>query len=210
MASTAAPSALLVAAADPPRAGQRGVLGGSHQLHRQVAVRADGVHRSDAHDPGRLARITVDRLAQVTRHEHAGRGDQRRSNRSRARSRYPDRRLRMMPLQRISNIAVIPTTIVTSPGFQVSACPRAMIQDRMKAPRRRARAASRAFREHLPGRGGVARADRAVGGRVVAADEARVRVLVARGEPGQPERGAAARAPPPCHELFGERREKSR
>ena len=40
-------------------------------------------------------------------------------------------RPRMMPLQRISTKAVMPTTIVTSPGFQVSLCPRAMIQARM-------------------------------------------------------------------------------
>src|SRR5215208_8193769 len=37
----------------------------------------------------------------------------------------------MIPLQRISMNATIPTIIVTSPGFQVSACPRAMIQVRM-------------------------------------------------------------------------------
>src|SRR4051794_35401988 len=37
----------------------------------------------------------------------------------------------MIPLQRISTRAVIPTTIVTSPGCQVSACRRAMIQERM-------------------------------------------------------------------------------
>jgi hypothetical protein len=37
----------------------------------------------------------------------------------------------MIPLQRISTNAVAPTIIVTSPGFQVSLCPRAMIQDRM-------------------------------------------------------------------------------
>ena len=39
-------------------------------------------------------------------------------------------RPRMIPLQRISTNAVIPTIIVTSPGFQVSLCPRAMIQER--------------------------------------------------------------------------------
>src|SRR3954463_3827642 len=38
----------------------------------------------------------------------------------------------MMPLHRISTRAVIPTTMVTSPGCQVSECRRAMIQDRMK------------------------------------------------------------------------------
>src|SRR4051794_9607670 len=38
----------------------------------------------------------------------------------------------MIPLQRISTRAVIPTTIVTSPGCQVSECLRAMIHDRMK------------------------------------------------------------------------------
>src|SRR3954447_2900264 len=37
----------------------------------------------------------------------------------------------MIPLQRISTKATIPTIIVTSPGFQVSACPRATIQVRM-------------------------------------------------------------------------------
>src|SRR4051794_23075724 len=37
----------------------------------------------------------------------------------------------MIPLQRIRTRAVIPTTIVTSPGCQVSVCPRAMIQARM-------------------------------------------------------------------------------
>src|SRR5215218_4591221 len=37
-------------------------------------------------------------------------------------------RPRMIPLHRISTNVTIPTTIVTSPGFQVSACPRAMIQ----------------------------------------------------------------------------------
>jgi hypothetical protein len=37
----------------------------------------------------------------------------------------------MIPLHRISTNAVIPTTIVTSPGFQVSLCPRATIHDRM-------------------------------------------------------------------------------
>ena len=37
----------------------------------------------------------------------------------------------MMPLQRISTKAVMPTIIVISPGFQVSLCPRAMIQARM-------------------------------------------------------------------------------
>ena len=40
-------------------------------------------------------------------------------------------RPRMIPLQRISTNAVIPTIIVTSPGFQVSLCPRATIQERM-------------------------------------------------------------------------------
>src|SRR5215212_2343662 len=38
---------------------------------------------------------------------------------------------RMIPLQRISTRVVIPTTIVTSPGFQVSVCRLAMIQERM-------------------------------------------------------------------------------
>ena len=38
----------------------------------------------------------------------------------------------MIPLQRISTRAVIPTTIVTSPGFQVRLWPRAMIHERMK------------------------------------------------------------------------------
>ena len=37
----------------------------------------------------------------------------------------------MIPLQRISTKAAMPTIIVTSPGFQVSLCPRAMIQVRM-------------------------------------------------------------------------------
>src|SRR3954452_6173609 len=37
----------------------------------------------------------------------------------------------MIPLQRISTKATIPTIIVTSPGFQVSLWPRAMIQVRM-------------------------------------------------------------------------------
>jgi hypothetical protein len=34
----------------------------------------------------------------------------------------------MIPLQRISTMAMMPTTIVTSPGFQASLCPRATIQ----------------------------------------------------------------------------------
>src|SRR3954454_2343576 len=38
-------------------------------------------------------------------------------------------RPRMIPLQRINTMAVMPTIIVTSPGFQVSRCPRARIQD---------------------------------------------------------------------------------
>src|SRR4051812_29682125 len=38
----------------------------------------------------------------------------------------------MIPLHRISTRAVIPTTIVTSPGCQVSECLRAMIEERMK------------------------------------------------------------------------------
>ena len=41
-------------------------------------------------------------------------------------------RPRMIPLQRISTTAIMPTIIVTSPGFQVSLCPRAKIQARMK------------------------------------------------------------------------------
>src|SRR5215213_9833879 len=41
-------------------------------------------------------------------------------------------RPRMMPLQRISTMLVIPTIIVTSPGFQVSRWPRARIQERTK------------------------------------------------------------------------------
>src|SRR4051794_5966885 len=40
-------------------------------------------------------------------------------------------RPRMIPLQRISMNATIPTIIVTSPGFQVSLCARATIQVRM-------------------------------------------------------------------------------
>src|SRR5919199_5541760 len=38
---------------------------------------------------------------------------------------------RTMPLLMMRMKAVIPTTIVTSPGRQVSLCPRAMIQERM-------------------------------------------------------------------------------
>ena len=38
----------------------------------------------------------------------------------------------MIPLQRISTKAIMPTIMVTSPGFQVSLCPRARIQARMK------------------------------------------------------------------------------
>src|SRR3954452_7539354 len=41
----------------------------------------------------------------------------------------------MIPLQRISTKATIPTIIVTSPGFQVSLWPRAMIQVRMNGAR---------------------------------------------------------------------------
>src|SRR3954464_15024064 len=37
----------------------------------------------------------------------------------------------MIPLQRISTRVVMPTIIVTSPGFQVSLCCRATIQERM-------------------------------------------------------------------------------
>src|SRR3954469_4474563 len=40
-------------------------------------------------------------------------------------------RPRMIPLHRISTNATIPTIIVTSPGFQVSAWPRATIHVRM-------------------------------------------------------------------------------
>jgi hypothetical protein len=38
----------------------------------------------------------------------------------------------MIPLHRISTNATMPTIIVTSPGFHVRVCPRAMIQVRMK------------------------------------------------------------------------------
>jgi hypothetical protein len=40
-------------------------------------------------------------------------------------------RPRMIPLHRIRTKATTPTIIVTSPGFQVRRCPRAMIQERM-------------------------------------------------------------------------------
>ena len=80
-----------------------------------------------------LAALGVARLAQEAAERHArGRRAARRSSRSSARSRRSaPGRPRMIPLQRISTKAVMPTIIVTSPGFQVSLCPRATIQARM-------------------------------------------------------------------------------
>ena len=49
----------------------------------------------------------------------------------------------MIPLQRISTKAVMPTIIVTSPGAQVRVWPRAMIQERMKGAVQAARSRNR-------------------------------------------------------------------
>ena len=123
----------------------RGV-GLCHATARPGGLRASRVARPGADSPPRRS---ADRAEQ-----------RRRSSRCRARCRSRRRpgRPRMIPLQRISTNAVIPTIIVTSPGRQVSSCPRAMIQARMNGAVQASASSESRMREGLPGVGAVAAA----------------------------------------------------